>query len=306
MNKTAVIDLGSNSVRMSIFSDKLPLNILKSYRSTIRLSEGMTLDGQLRAEAQLRAVNDLSEYKRTAKAEGANRIIAVATAAVRKAKNQSEFLDLVKASAGIEIKVITGECEAALDTLAVSRTLELESGIICDIGGGSSELIGISANDSPAVSIPHGSRGICEMFFPNGETEEAVNKAQRFADGLVSEVKWLDKFSGQPLVGIGGTLRALAKFDLCDSQNAAIQKHFITPQRMYELIERIKAADLDERADMPGIGKERADIIMGGAVLISAALKRISPRGIYVSDVGVREGVFFDIIENHGIMEKSE
>ncbi len=306
MKKTAVIDLGSNSVRMSIFSDELPLNVLKAYRSTIRLSEGMTRDGLLKAEAQMRAVNALAGYKKLADFEAAYRMVAVATAAVRKAKNRQEFIDLVKDATGIEIKVIDGECEAALDTLAISRTLEIDSGVICDIGGGSSELIGICGHNAPAVSIPHGSRGICEMFFQNGENEKAYDEAQRYADGLVNEVKWLKKFSGQPLVGIGGTLRALAKFDLCDRQNGTIQKHNIKAERIIELIEKIKTADFEKRANMPGIGKERADIIIGGAVLLEAVLKRISSETVFVSDVGVREGVFFDLIEGHGIMNKNE
>ena len=306
MKKTAVIDLGSNSVRMSIFSDKLPLNVLKAYRSTIRLSEGMTHDRVLKAEAQMRAVKALAEYRTIVDAEDACRIVAVATAAVRKAKNRQEFVDLVRAATGIEINVIDGECEAALDTLAISRTLDLSCGVICDIGGGSSELIGICDSNTPAVSIPHGSRGICEMFFQDGETDEAYDAAQRFADSLVNEVKWLDKFRGQPLVGIGGTLRALAKFDLCDSQKNAIQKHVIKTERILELIEKIKTSSLEERSNMPGIGKERADIIMGGAILLEAVLKRISSEVVFVSEVGVREGVFFDLIEGHGILNKSE
>ena len=306
MKKTAVIDLGSNSVRMSIFSDKLPFNVLRAYRSTIRLSEGMTHDRVLKAEAQMRAVKALAEYKSIVDSEDACRIVAVATAAVRKAKNRQEFVDLVKAATGIEINVIDGECEAALDALAISRTLDLSCGVICDIGGGSSELIGICDSSTPAVSIPYGSRGICEMFFQNGESGEAYAEAQSFADGLVNEVDWLNNFKGQPLVGIGGTLRALAKLDLCDSQKNAIQKHTIKTERILELIETIKAADFEKRANMPGIGVERSDIIMGGAILLKAVLKRIASETVYVSDVGVREGVFFDLIEGHGILNKSE
>ena len=144
------------------------------------------------------------------------------------------------------------------------------------------------------------------MFFQKGESDGAYAAAQSFADSLVNELDWLDDFKGQPLVGIGGTLRALAKFDLCDSQSGAIQKHTIKAERILELIEAVKAADFEKRANMPGIGKERADIIMGGAIILKAVLKRIEPETIYVSDVGVREGVFFDLIEEHGIMEKSE
>lgn len=303
MNKIAVIDLGSNSVRMSIFENKLPMKTLKAYRSTIRLSEGMTKDMKLKEAAQERAADALSEYKDIAEKNGADTVIAVATAAVRKAKNRQQFLDLIKEKTGIDIRVIDGDTEAALDSLAVSRTLDCPKGIICDIGGGSTELIGICENDLKMVSIPHGSRGICEMFFKNGEGAEDIAKAEAFAKGLLAEVDWLLEFSALPIVGIGGTLRAMAKFDLCDRQNSAIEKHEISVDRILNIIEEIKAADIDERRCMAGIGAERADIILGGVVLIEAIVKKLNPKCVIAADVGVREGVFYDFAENLNILK---
>lgn len=302
MKKIAVIDLGSNSVRMSIFSPEHPQKPLKAYRSTIRLSEGMTTDGLLQAKPQMRAVNALLEYKSILEGEGITTICAVATAAVRKAKNQKEFLDLVKTSTGIEIKVIDGQTEAALDSLAVSRTLGCSDGIICDIGGGSTELIGICQGETPMISIPHGSRGICEMFLERGEAPVAIEKAQAFADKLTAEAKWLSDFKNTPLVGIGGTLRALAKYNLSDISSSAIEGCEISSDRMQEIFAEIQNADIEARTKMAGIGAERADIILGGIILLKSIINHLTPSKIIVSDVGVREGVFFDHIENSGIL----
>lgn len=306
MSKTAVIDLGSNSIRMSIFADALPLTTLKAYRSTVRLSEGMTNDGLLRAEAQLRAVKALADYKKILDAEGICRVVAVTTAAVRKAKNRKEFLDLVRDTTGISIRVIDGECEAALDSLAVSRILEIPAGIICDIGGGSTELVGISAKKAPAVSIPHGSRGICEMFFSRGETPDAIACAKGFVRDLLAPLDGFDDFKGLPLVGIGGTLRAMAKFDLCDSGGSAIEKHQLDPLRIDGIIRQIESASIEERTHMAGIGKERADIILGGLILLDEVMKRFEPCCVAVADVGVREGVALDVIEGHGLLKINE
>ncbi len=300
MRKIAVVDLGSNSIRMSIFDEQG--NTLFANRQTIRLSEGMTDDMILRAEPQMRAVSALAEYKRIMDNEGIAKYRVVATAAVRKAKNKSEFLNLVESATGIAIDVIDGTQEAALDCLAVSKHLKIEKGIICDIGGGSTELIGISKSDSaPMVSIPYGSRGICELFFKEGETPEAIQNAQDFADKLVLENDWLKDFKVATLVGIGGTLRALAKLDAEDFGQSAIEGYEVSTERLTEIIEKIEKADFEERKQMAGIG-ERADIIMGGLVLAGAVLNAVNPQRIAVADVGVREGVFWNIIENRKIL----
>ncbi len=300
MKKIAVIDLGSNSVRMSIFDQAG--RTLRAFRSTIRLSQGMSADLRLGAEAQARAVKALCEYKAIIDEEKVSDFCAVATAAVRKAKNQADFLELVRTAAKIDLRVIDGKQEAALDSLAVSRCLNIKEGLICDIGGGSTELIGISdRSDTPMVSIPYGSRGIYEKFFENGEDEAAKASAQMFADSLVAENRRLGDFGGKVLVGIGGTLRALAKLDLSDFGQKAIANYEITAENTVKLIKRIEAADMSERKLMAGIG-ERADIIIGGLVLLKAVLKATSPQKIAVADVGVREGVFFDLVEGRGIL----
>ncbi len=301
MKKIAVIDLGSNSVRMSIFDNAG--KTLAAYRHTIRLSEGMTADMRLQAQPQMRAAMMLKQYRDIMDAEGICEYRAVATAAVRKAKNRREFLDLVRDVSGICVQVIDGQQEAMLDSLAVARHLNCKRGIICDIGGGSTELIGVSEGGAPMVSLPYGSRGICEMFFANGETAEAARKAQDFADSLISEAKWLDDFKGETLVGIGGTLRAMAKLHLSDFGHAAVESYELSPVQMAELIAKVENADIGMRADMPGIGAERADIILGGVILMKAVLAAAQPKRIAVADVGVREGVFYDITEKSGILK---
>ncbi len=306
MKRIAVIDLGSNSVRMSIFDRSTPERALHTFRSTIRLSQGMTADGVLKAEPQMRAVNALLEYKRIITDEGVDTVCAVATAAVRKAKNQAEFLSLVNDLTGIKIQVIDGFTEARLDSLAISRMLDCPGGVICDIGGGSTELIGICDGPPPIISIPHGCRGICEMFFAQGESPELVKSAQAFADKLICDVDWLDNYKGATLVGIGGTIHALAKFDLCHVDKSTITKSQLSLKRMYEILNEVESAGINLRRQMPGIGAERADIILGGIILLRAVLGRIFPDKILVSDAGIREGVFFDLIENNGILQWCE
>ena len=302
MKKIAVIDLGSNSIRMSIFEECLPIRVLSSYRKTIKLSEGMTDDMLLKAEAQMRAALALLEYKKLAEAQNTDLIIAVATAAVRKAKNQSEFLSLVKDLTGINLLVISGETEASLDRLAISRTVNLNDAIMCDIGGGSCELVGISPQRTPMISIPHGCRGVTENFFKNSEDTNAQKEALAFFDGFLDNVSWLDDFQGTPLIGIGGTLRTLAKFDLSDSSRSAVESHTVSLDRLNEILDQIAFSDISSRALMTGIGEERADIILGGIIILKSIVRHISPPFITVTDAGLREGILYDHLEGLGIL----
>ncbi len=301
MKKIAIIDLGSNSVRMSIFSvpDYKTYTLLNNHRIMVKLSEGMGESCMLTSAAQERVLTALSNYCAIIKEECVNEIKAVATAAVRKAKNGIEFLNLVKEKTGIEVEVIAGEKEAYLDFLAVKEILNIKSGIICDIGGGSVELINVSSNLSPleCVSIPIGSRAIYERFFAHGETISAYSEAEAWISSLFSDVKWLSNVKDVPIIGLGGTLRALAKYDCNDKTQQLIESHKISSNRIDFLFNRILNSSIDERKDMAGIGKDRADIMVGGLISLMCLKKMINSPQLIVADIGVREGLLMEFLQ---------
>lgn len=301
MKKLAVIDLGSNSIRMSIFEINTDKTFRQtgSYRSMIKLSEGMTGDMCLMPQAQLRAVNSLLEYKQIMQSDGVTDLRAVATAAVRKAKNGKDFVAVAKNATDITIEVIDGETEAALDCLAISGVLGCKDGVICDIGGGSTEFIAICDGEmqNPAISIPVGSRWITETFFAKGESPQAISEAEIYIGEQISELPWLDKMKGAPIVGIGGTLRALAKFHMQDLSKDTITNHKISASEIDCLFNSIAKASQNARKTMPGIGVERADIILGGLLPLMELKKALASPNLIVADVGVREGILFDYIK---------
>jgi exopolyphosphatase/guanosine-5'-triphosphate,3'-diphosphate pyrophosphatase len=301
MKKLAVIDLGSNSIRMSIFeiyADKT-FRLTGSYRNMIKLSEGMTDDMLLKPEAQLRAVNSLLEYKQIMQKANVTNLRAVATAAVRKAKNGKEFVETIKKVTDITIEVIDGQTEAELDCLAISRSLGCKEGVICDIGGGSTEFIAIHNGrmKQPAVSIPIGSRWIAETFFSKGENPLAISKAEDYIAEQIIQLPWLDAMKGAPIVGIGGTLRALAKYHMQDFSKEPVSDHQISAREIDSLFSTIANTPVSLRKTLPGIGNERADIILGGLLPLMELKKSLSAPKLIVADVGVREGILFDYIE---------
>ncbi len=301
MEKLAVIDLGSNSIRMSIFEieSKTNWHQTASYRNMVKLSEGMTEDMMLKPQAQLRAVSAFLEYKQLLQKEGVTNLRAVATAAVRKAINGKDFVKSVKDTTGITVEVIDGETEAALDCLAIASILNCSKGIICDIGGGSTEFIAIQNGEmkKPAISIPMGSRSITEMFLSEGESTDAIEEANAYINKHISELPWLNAMEGVPIIGIGGTLRALAKYHMSDSSNAPISHYEISADEIDRLFRVISQSSLPMRSQMPGIGSERADIILGGLLPLIQLKKEIASPKLIVADVGVREGILFDFLK---------
>lgn len=302
MDKIAVIDLGSNSIRMSIFGvlKNGKIRTLKNYRDMVMLSEGMGDEKLLCEKAMQRTIKAITEYKKVIDEEKIETVLAVATAAVRKAANGASFVAEVFEKTKINIEVINGEKEAYYDFLAV-KLLGIEKGIICDIGGGSTELIDVSGDvcSERRISIPIGSRLICEKFFRGGETDLAIRQAQEFFNREIEKIGWLSEMENAQIIGIGGSLRAIAKFDMQDNSKKAISMHKIEAKRLDEICETISKASVQEREGFIGIGKERADIIMGGIVPLACIRNKINSPAIIVADIGVREGVLLDFLKNN-------
>lgn len=297
MKKTAIIDLGSNSVRMSIYEEKNgKYTETESYRSLIKLSEGMTRDMRLRPDAQLRAAEALLRFREIIVREGVGKIAAVATAAVRKAENGAEFLEMLRRETGISVEVIDGEREAYYDFLAVKSRTRCESGIICDIGGGSCELIYMQGGSAPraAVSIPFGSRSLTETFFSHGESREAQKAAEEYVRGQLEAVGWLKECRGLPIVGIGGTIRAAARFDMGGAP-ADGTPHEMSADRIDGIFDAVKRASFAERAVMTGIGSERADIILGGLLPLVCLKEMTGAPCVIAADIGVRDGILAEM-----------
>lgn len=302
MQKIAIIDLGSNSVRMSIFEINTDgtFTQTQTFRSMIKLSEGMTDDMCLKSEAQLRAIKSLLEYKNILSQKNITNIRAVATAAVRKAKNGKQFLASVKDLTGITIKVIDGETEARLDCLAVSHALGIKDAVVCDIGGGSTEFIAFKNGEmlTPAISIPMGSRSLFEMFFLGGETESSITQATSFAKKQIESIPWLSEVQNAPIAGIGGTLRALAKYDMSDKSQSPVRNYRISSEEIDKAFDTIRKTSPEKRSTFDGIGAERSDIILAGLLPLMELKTLINSPELIVSDVGVREGLLLDFLDN--------
>lgn len=288
----AIIDLGSNSVRMSI--NKLEKDgrweVLKKVRSTVRLSEGMSGDNFLKEEAMARVIDALEGFCNMAREYKCLSIAAIATAALRSAANKELFISRVKERTGITFEIISGEDEAYYSYLAVKNSVGIEDGVIFDTGGGSTEITLVRGGEvKRAVSLPLGAVILTESL--RGKSQMHLYK---YVSSYIGGIEWLDECEGLPLYGIGGSARTLASL---------YKKRILSPDELdginvpysavAEVYQDIFNTPLENRKDIMGMDISRADIILAGATPCKVLMDMTGSPSMYVCASGVKEGVFF-------------
>ncbi len=300
--KAAIIDLGSNSIRMDI-ADINENNgdyvYAERKRILARLSEGMDIDGCLRPEAVERTIDALREFKKIIDRHGAKDIIAVATAAVRGAGNRDEFLRKVYDETGINIRVIKGEQEAEYDFLGVTSTLDIDDCVIVDTGGGSTEIILVNDREPLArTSIPVGAVNMTDRFLFRGESPEALRAMSDYISSCLDKVHWLDDAELLPIVTMGGSMFNLAVVEngVPGINRAELHGHTMDAEAVKETYERILEMTETAREDV-GIERGRTDTIPAGVTPVIELIDKIGAERVIVSSAGLKEGILAEFIE---------
>lgn len=304
MKRISFIDLGSNSVRFTIseISDNGSYQLIYQQKESIRLSEGMSSKNKLTKEAIARAVRALKGFAHMAKAMNSTTVKAVATAAVRYAKNGQEFIDLVKKETGFTLECISGLEEARLGFLGVSNTIDLSDFVLFDLGGASIEVTLVRERKIVrSVSLPMGALTVTESFQKGTELKESEYEAMMIhIMSTLAREPWLQNVK-LPLVGIGGTLRNLAKIDQRASEYPIQKLHNykLKPERLEEIFKSVRNKNLAQRRKISGLSQERADIIIAGTAIIWQLYQYTQGTTLYVSGCGLREGLFYDYYGEH-------
>lgn len=307
MTNLAIIDLGSNSCRLRI-SEIYPNGkhqLVKYEKEFVRLSENMGPEKILKPEPIERTITVLKKFAAECQALKDVRLIAVATAAVRQATNQDEFLNRVKKEVGIEINIISGEREAYLDYVGVSRTLPIQNGLIIDTGGASMELILVDEGQAEeVVSLPIGSVLLSQQY----NLGDVINPADLYdavikVDEVLTSQRWLNRARHTRVVALGGSNRALAKlfrWKLASSPTHVQPVHGLKMQSQdaFSLMHSLVAANKVERTKMRGIAAARADVIVGGLLPLMALLRQLSMQEVMFSNNGLREGILFEYLDH--------
>ncbi|KRK96354.1 exopolyphosphatase [Levilactobacillus acidifarinae DSM 19394] len=276
------------------------VNQIKRY---VRLSANMGPEKVLQPDAIERTLAALSDFKDVYSQLEQPDIHAVATAAVRQASNQKAFLKQVKEKLGLTLKVISGATEARYDYLGVINTLPMVNGLIVDTGGGSSELILVQNQQlKHVVSIPLGSVTLSQSYLEADVVQAAsLFKAMTFVNNVFNDVWWLREATSLPIIGLGGANRTLAKINRRKKNflNAEdVHGYKLTDEDVYETLTQLLGLDLEGRKKVPGLSKERADIIVGGLIPVTLLMRLLDSQQITFSNAGLRDGILFEYLND--------
>ncbi len=289
--RVAVIDIGSNSVRIAIYekTSRFAFHLLHEEKSRVRISENAyKYEGNLQELPMQRTFDALRDFVTISESFKVKKMLCVATSALRDAPNKKDFLKRVKDSLKLNIKIINGEKEAYFGAIACANLLpQLSSALSIDIGGGSTELTQINdKNISNTISLDIGTVRLKELYFDKNNISGAIEHIDR-------ELERLKDIDASTLVGIGGTFRAISSAIMKADEYPLSKIHSFeySKKRFEEFISGI--LDADEAAlKKLGIKSNRFDVIKPGALILSRVIKKIKIENIITSGVGVREGVY--------------
>ncbi|KRO18903.1 exopolyphosphatase [Lacticaseibacillus saniviri] len=303
MTHFAVIDLGSNSARLTVWQieDDGTYHVVSRLKEMVRLSEGMGPDKVLQEAAMVRTITALQNFKTDMDQFEQLSLRAVATAAVRQAKNQKDFLKRVKREVGIDIEVIAGSKEAEYDYLGVINTLPVQNALIMDTGGASTELILVQNRKlRHLISIPFGSVNLSEQYL-NPDVIQATEVFNLIAavNQIFNGIWWLRQAQNLPIVALGGSNRTLAKIERRKQQIVNfedIHGYRMRVPAVDAIFNQVLGSNLEERKAIPGLSKVRADIIVGGLVPVVTMLGFLDSDRLTFSQNGLREGALFEYL----------
>jgi exopolyphosphatase/guanosine-5'-triphosphate,3'-diphosphate pyrophosphatase len=295
----AIVDIGSNSGRMIVFrlQEGGHLDVIEDERAPLRLARALSESDELGEEAIERTLEALRDFRAVADGAGATSITAVATSAVREATDGRELLARAAAD-GIVLQVIDGDLEARLGFLGAVHDLPVGSGLTMDVGGGSTELSLFHDRQlMRSWTVGLGSLRISDRYLATDPpTDKELKRARaEVADALAAaDVPHLE--AGGELVGIGGTIRNLAKIDLRRSKYPLplLHGYELPTERLRKIGQELARRTMARRAHIAGLNPDRADTIVGGELIVEGIAGRVGADHVLVSSRGLREGLALD------------
>jgi exopolyphosphatase / guanosine-5'-triphosphate,3'-diphosphate pyrophosphatase len=260
----------------------------------VRISAGMGQSGELQPEPMERALAAIDVFAHFCRAAGVDEVRAVATSAIREAKNRDAFLAEARARSGLEIEVLSRKQEAFYTYVAAVNSTTLTDGAVLDLGGGSLQLTQVAGRASRAMeSWRLGAVRMTERFLPDERaSKKQVRALTEHVARKLGEAEWLADV--ERLVALGGTVRtlAVAAEKAADMPSFGVQGFPLHRTVLDELIAELADLPASDRRRVPGIKPERADLILAGAIVVQGVMEAAGLEALEVTDAGLREGIF--------------
>lgn len=302
MEKVGLIDLGSNTARLVIYEilDSHYFIVSEERREPVRLGE-TEADGSLKQTRIMQAIATLKMFKEICTIKHVDRILAIATAAVRRAVNQKTFLSDVYNATGIRVTVVSEEEEAHYVYQGVVNSMDVPRGLIMEIGGGSTKFVYYNRRTILHTKIfEFGAVTLYNMFVAEGKTPEQISDEMvSYVKEQLEQVEWFKEVDPDTqLIGVGGSCRNLARIV------RKVKKYPLDMVHNYQMdaedfnyvYNMIRTLDLDKKRRIKGLSSARADVFPSALAVIKAFVDYMGFTKITTSGAGLREGVMFNYI----------
>lgn len=316
--RVAAIDVGSNSIHMIVAQADADGGVTTLWRmkEMVGLGRMSFPSRRLSRQAIQRAVDAIGRIKQAAKQRQAERIVAVATSAVREAVNGGDLIERIKREHGMSVRVVSPREEARLIYLGVRHAVALRDRphLIVDIGGGSVEII--VGDEHRAMLLESRKLGAARMtarYIDSDPISQANRKAllRHYDNELNSVVDTVRKLEPVKTIGTSGTLENIAA--MCDpdgdeetdapeidgAPGATGLAGVIERKRFGRLLDKLLESKADDRAKIPGLDDQRRDQIVAGALLVGELFRKLHLKRIHLCRAALREGILIDYLNRH-------
>lgn len=268
--RMAIIDVGSNSIRLVIYG----IDAKRRYRSlynlkiAARLSEYLNEEDALKREGFIVLTQVFTQFKAVLDAQNVNHVEAVATAAIRRATNQQDILQHINQSMGITIRVLSGEEEAYYGYLATINSTNIKDGLMFDMGGSSTEVVYFKNREIvESYSFPIGALTLAKMW---NEDQASMKRIRHVAHEHFRQLSWLKKL-GVPLIGVGGSVRQLAAVHRKRQQYpvSGLHQYEMTDTQLHDTFHYLRKIPPIKRSEIAGLSQERAGNIVPAGLFIA-------------------------------------
>ncbi|TJX67670.1 phosphatase [Soehngenia saccharolytica] len=291
----ALVDIGSNTMRMNIYKCKNNnIDLLFTSKQSAGLA-GYVENGIMSKKGIKKAIEALKSFMEIVNHFEIDKMYVFATAALRNVYNSESAVSEIENATGLDIDVISGEQEARLDFIGATKLFDLKEGILVDIGGGSTEIVTFkNQNIISAISFPLGSLNSYKMYvseiLPNKkEIKDIKNHLERELSGLTQ----IDKENYKVLCGVGGSIRATRKLHNWIYE-APSDNNTISSKNLKSMVKFLSKGSKESIDAILQVSPDRVHTILPGIIILNEIVKKFGSDEIIVSDYGVREGYLFE------------
>jgi exopolyphosphatase/guanosine-5'-triphosphate,3'-diphosphate pyrophosphatase len=291
----AVVDIGSNSVRLVVYEglSRAPTALFNE-KALCGLGREVQTTGLLAADAVEQALAALKRYRALCTTMGAKRVLAIATAACRDAKNGPAFIKLAEAIIGTEIEMLSGAREAELTALGVISGVHVADGVVGDLGGGSLELVDVRRTQARrGLTRPLGGLALADI------SAKSLKKAEKFVKNTLSELPMLKDCKDRTFYAVGGTWRALARLHMWQTGYPLHVMHgyAIPAEEALEFSRLVHRVDVETLSNIEVVTNARRPLLAYAALVLEYIIRIGRPKQIVFSALGVREGLLYSLLK---------